>query len=81
MATRSTTRLSVISPPDDPFASLGAPARRALAREGITTVSALATYTQAQMLAMHGIGPNSIPKLVEALRVHGLTFALHASIK
>lgn len=51
------------------FLSLvSAPARRALEREGINTLDELAQYSESEILALHGIGPSSMPKLKEALR-------------
>ncbi|HEY0709182.1 MAG TPA: hypothetical protein VGG33_20400 [Polyangia bacterium] len=53
---------------------LGAPARRALENAGIKTVEALARHSKAQILALHGMGPGSLPKLEAALRSAGLAF-------
>lgn len=53
---------------------LSAPARRALENKNINTASDLSQYTEAEILALHGIGPSSLPKLVEELRKNGLTF-------
>lgn len=61
--------------PDDGFLSeIGAPARRALEREGATTLNQLSELTEKEILALHGIGPSSIPKLKEALEEKGLKF-------
>jgi uncharacterized protein YdhG (YjbR/CyaY superfamily) len=54
---------------------LGAPARRALEREGITTVKQLARYNEKDILALHGMGPSSMPKLRAALKADGLAFS------
>lgn len=56
------------------FRNLGAPARRALEREGLTTASRLAQYTERQILSLHGIGPASLPVLRQALAEEGLAF-------
>lgn len=56
------------------LSGLGAPARRALEREGITSAAELAQYTKAQILALHGVGPSAIPKLRKTLEAEGLTF-------
>jgi DNA-directed RNA polymerase alpha subunit len=53
---------------------LPAPARRALEREGITTVLKLSKYTEKEILKLHGIGPSSIPLLNDALKVKRLSF-------
>ncbi len=61
--------------PKDNFLSLlGAPARRALERENIRTLDDLSKYSEKEILALHGIGKSSIPKLQEVLLEKGLTF-------
>lgn len=56
------------------FVQLGAPARRALENAGITTAKKLATFTKKTVLAFHGMGPSSMPKLEAALRKEKLAF-------
>lgn len=56
------------------LAALSAPARRALEREGITSVKQLARYSEAEILALHGIGPSSLPKLRQALQSENRDF-------
>ena len=56
------------------LAELGAPARRALEHRGITTLTALATYSERELLTLHGMGPRSLPTLRNALRRQGLAF-------
>jgi|688.fasta_scaffold435970_3 hypothetical protein len=53
---------------------IGAPARRALEREGITTLEKLSTYSEKEILSLHGMGKSTIPKLNDALRIAGLFF-------
>lgn len=54
--------------PTDGFLSkLGAPARRALERENITSLKTLAKWSEKELLQLHGIGSSSIPKLKKAL--------------
>lgn len=53
---------------------LGAPAVRALMNAKITTLTKLATYTEKEILALHGMGPSSIPKLRAALKKKKLSF-------
>jgi predicted RecB family nuclease len=53
---------------------LSAPARRALENQGIETTQDLAKYSKKEILTLHGIGPGSIPKLVEELKKHNLSF-------
>jgi predicted RecB family nuclease len=54
---------------------LGAPARRALEREGITTSTQLSARSEKEILKLHGMGPSSIPKLRAALAKEGLSFS------
>ncbi len=54
---------------------LSAPARRALAGAGIETLADLARHTEREVLALHGMGPASIPTLRQALAEAGLAFA------
>jgi len=56
------------------LSELAAPARRALANKGITTVEQLATFSQKEILQLHGIGKSSLPKLQQALAAQKLTF-------
>jgi len=53
---------------------LGAPARRALQAAGVTSLKALAKHPEADVLAMHGMGPSTLPKLRAALKAAGLSF-------
>ncbi|MGP4040094.1 RNA polymerase alpha subunit C-terminal domain-containing protein [Gracilibacillus sp. D59] len=53
---------------------LSAPARRALENNGITTLEQLSTYSEKEILKLHGMGPASIPKLRAALEEYGLSF-------
>jgi uncharacterized protein YdhG (YjbR/CyaY superfamily) len=56
------------------MAAVSEPARRALEGAGIKTLKQLAKYTEADVLALHGMGPASIPKLKEVLDAEGLSF-------
>ncbi len=59
----------------DPFfSSLVAPARRALENKGITDLKQLSTYSETDILTLHGMGPGSLPKLRSLLKTNGLTF-------
>lgn len=51
---------------------LSAPARRALEGAGIRTLQQLSAHTERELLAMHGFGPASIPKLRKLLVEAGL---------
>ncbi len=61
-------------PPAEFFAAVAAPVRRALENKGIKTVQQLSKFTEAEILALHGIGKTAIPKLREALKKAGLSF-------
>jgi predicted RecB family nuclease len=61
-------------PADDFLSMLSAPARRALQQKGITTVEALAVFTETEIAALHGIGPESIRTLRNILSSNHLTF-------
>ena len=56
------------------FTLLSAPARRALESKQIKTLQQLSRFSQKEILALHGIGPASIPVLKKALKEQGLSF-------
>jgi len=56
------------------LAKLSAPARRALENAGINSPNKLATYTEKEILKLHGLGKASLPTLKEVLASKGLTF-------
>ncbi len=56
-------------------AELAAPAQRALAGAGITSLEEVARWTEADLLALHGVGPKTIRQLRPALEAKGLSFA------
>lgn len=61
--------------PDDGFLSiLAAPARRALENAGITSPKTLSRYSEKEIAALHGMGPNALQKLKAALKLQGLAF-------
>ena len=63
-------------PEDSLLALLGAPARRALENEGITSLEKLSAYSEKEILSLHGMGKSSLPKLNDALDKAGLTFKM-----
>jgi predicted RecB family nuclease len=64
------------SKPKEGFLSLlGAPARRALVNNGITTLDQLSNFSEKEVLKFHGMGPSTIPKLRAALKEEGLEFS------
>lgn len=54
---------------------LGAPAERALAGAGIKTLKQLTKFSEAEIKQLHGVGPNALGKLSQALADKGLAFA------
>jgi len=61
--------------PTSGFLSLiSSPARRALEREGIHSLTQLAKRTEKELLQLHGIGPKAIAKLKQLLADMGLSF-------
>ncbi|MDY7221508.1 RNA polymerase alpha subunit C-terminal domain-containing protein [Halalkalibacterium halodurans] len=50
------------------------PARRALEHEGITTLQKLSSFTEREILQLHGIGPRSMPILKKEMDSQGLVF-------
>jgi hypothetical protein len=55
---------------------LGAPAERALAAAGIQSLEQLTRFTEAEIKQLHGVGPNALGKLRQALADRGLSFAV-----
>jgi hypothetical protein len=56
-------------------AKLGAPAERALTNAGIRNLKQLTKFTEAEIKQLHGVGPNALGKLSQALAERGLSFA------
>jgi hypothetical protein len=55
-------------------AKLGGPAERALANAGIKNLRQLTKFTEADIKQLHGVGPNALGKLRQALTEKGLSF-------
>jgi len=55
--------------------TLAQPAQRALKAAGIETLEDLTRFSEAQILDLHGMGPNAITKLRDALAANGLSFS------
>lgn len=58
------------------ISKLSAPARRALENVGIDSLEKLATYSEKELLKLHGLGKTAIPILKQELANHDLNFAL-----
>ena len=56
-------------------AKLGAPAERALAGAGIKKLKQLTKFSETEIKQLHGVGPNALGKLRQALADKGLSFA------
>lgn len=54
---------------------LSKPAQRALAGVGITRLEQLSKLTEVEVKQLHGIGPNALNQLRQALSEQGLAFA------
>jgi predicted flap endonuclease-1-like 5' DNA nuclease len=54
--------------------AIGAPATRALHGVGITRIDQVAGRTEAELGALHGVGPKALRLLREALAERGLSF-------
>jgi DNA-directed RNA polymerase alpha subunit len=55
--------------------NLSAPAQRALAGAGIKSLKQLTKYSESEIKQLHGVGPNALGKLRQALAEKGLAFA------
>ena len=64
-----------IQPPTSDLPKLAAPAQRALAAANIQRLDQLTHFTEAQIKQLHGIGPNALNALRQALADQGLAFA------
>ena len=56
-------------------AKMGAPAERALAGAGIKKLKQLTKFSETEIKQLHGVGPNALGKLRQALADKGLSFA------
>ena len=54
---------------------LASPAQRALAGAGISRLIQLTKVRESELARLHGIGPNAIRTLRQALEAEGLSFA------
>jgi hypothetical protein len=60
--------------PCTPLPRLSAPAQRALAAAGITCLEDLSLWHEADVARLHGIGPNALKALKEALDAKKITY-------
>lgn len=59
----------------DEIPAIGAPARRALEGIGVTKLTDLSRYSEAELLALHGFGPKALGILWQALKEKGMKFS------
>lgn len=59
------------------MSDLSAPAQRALINKKISSLQDLASYTEKEILALHGVGKTAIPKLKAELLKSKLSFKQH----
>lgn len=60
--------------PNSDLPKLGAPAQRALAAAGITTLEQVSQMSEKALMQLHGVGPNAIKTLKEAMAQRGMEF-------
>ena len=60
---------------DHDLPALAAPARRALAGAGIRALADLARFSEAEVASLHGMGPNALARLRDAMAAQGLAFS------
>jgi hypothetical protein len=54
---------------------LAAPAMRALTGAGLVSLERLARVTEAEVMDLHGMGPNAMTTIRAAMKARGLSFA------
>lgn len=60
--------------PSTPLPKLAAPAQRALAAAGVTCLEDLSQWSEEDIARLHGIGPNALKALKEALDAKKITY-------
>ncbi len=63
------------SAPASDLPKLAAPAKRALASAGLTSLVLLSRATEADVMELHGMGRNAMAILKAAMKAKGLSFA------
>lgn len=53
---------------------IAAPARRALAHEGLETLEQLAEFGEERVAGLHGMGPKAMAQLQDAMEEAGISF-------
>jgi ERCC4-type nuclease len=57
------------------FAILAKPAQRALVQAGYVRLVQLTKISEEELSKLHGMGPNALERLRQALRTKGMSFA------
>ena len=60
---------------DDLLKKLVKPAQRAIENAGIVSIEQLSTYTEKEVISLHGIGKNAFRIIKETLHENGLDFS------
>lgn len=60
--------------PENDIPKISAPAHRALAAAGVHRLKDLTKFSEAEVKKWHGIGPNAMGKLRQAMDEKGLSF-------
>jgi predicted Fe-Mo cluster-binding NifX family protein len=63
------------SAPASDLPKLAAPATRALNGAGLTSLAKLAKAREADVMALHGMGPNAMASIRAAMKAKGVSFA------
>lgn len=61
--------------PASDLPKLAAPAMRALNGAGLTSLEKLSRASEAEVMELHGMGPNALAAIKAAMKKAGLTFA------
>jgi hypothetical protein len=70
-----------IQPKSDLPAGLAKPAQRALANAGYSQLEDFAKLSEDEVMKLHGMGPNALKLIRQALRAKGLSFASPKKVK
>jgi hypothetical protein len=62
------------TPSENDLPKLSAPAHRALAAAGVKQLKDLTKFSEAEVKRWHGVGPNAMDQLRQALKEQGLSF-------
>jgi len=74
--TRGAVDLDAYASRDGAWRAIGpaAPARRALIDAGLTELTQLSKWARVDLASLHGMGPNALMKIDDALKISGFSF-------